>query len=112
MQQKAKDYTCILGCDDLKASNGWLQGLKNRYKIVGRMISGKSSSVDSKGAASWVEQKLPGISEWYEPHDTYNTDDTALFYEMLPNRTLTLRGGICHIGKQSTHRLTVLHCDN
>ncbi|KAG0411112.1 hypothetical protein HPB47_011753 [Ixodes persulcatus] len=30
LQQKAKDYACILGCDDLMASNGWLQSFKNR----------------------------------------------------------------------------------
>lgn len=112
LQQKAKDYACILGCDDLKASNGWLQGFKNRYGIVGRMISGESSSADSEGAAAWVEQKLPGILERYEPRDTYNADETALFYEMLPNRTLTLKGDLCHGGKQSKRRLTVLLCVN
>lgn len=112
LQQKAKDYACILGCDDLKASNGWLQGFKNRYGIVGRMISGESSSADSEGAASWVDTKLPGILERYEPRDMYNADETALFYEMLPNRTLTLKGDVCHGGKQSKRRLTVLLCVN
>ncbi|KAH6946059.1 hypothetical protein HPB50_011356 [Hyalomma asiaticum] len=31
LQQKAKDFASILGHDDFKASNGWLQGFKSRH---------------------------------------------------------------------------------
>lgn len=43
LQQKAKDFACILGHDDFKASNGWLQGFKSRHGVVGRVISGESA---------------------------------------------------------------------
>lgn len=112
LQQKARDYGCILGCDDLKGSNGWLEGFKRRYGIVGKVISGESSSADSVGADSWIQHKLPGILDRYEASDVYNADETALFYELLPNRTLTLKGDVCHGGKQSKRRLTVLLCTN
>ncbi|KAH6935351.1 hypothetical protein HPB50_005233 [Hyalomma asiaticum] len=52
LQQKARDYACILGCDDLKGSNGWLEGFKRRHGIVCKVISGESSSADSDGADS------------------------------------------------------------
>ncbi|KAH6929235.1 hypothetical protein HPB50_025202 [Hyalomma asiaticum] len=38
LQQKAKDFASILGHDDFKASNGWLQGFKSRHGVVGRKI--------------------------------------------------------------------------
>lgn len=63
LQQKVKDYACILGCDDLKASNGRLRGFKSRYGIVGRIFSGQSSCADSERAISWVDYTLPGILE-------------------------------------------------
>ncbi|KAH6921566.1 hypothetical protein HPB50_002231 [Hyalomma asiaticum] len=53
LQQKAKDFASILGHDDFKASNGWLQGFKSRHGVVGRVISGESASADSDASASW-----------------------------------------------------------
>lgn len=112
LQQKAKDFACILGHDDFKASNGWLQGFKSRHGVVGRVISGESASADSDASASWVAEKLPGILDRYEAADLYNADETALFYQMLPNRTLELKGRDCRGGKQSKLRVTVLLCAN
>lgn len=112
LQQKAKDFACILGHDDFKASNGWLQGFKSRNGVVGKLISGESASADSDASASWVAEKLPGILSRYEAADLYNADETALFYQMLPSRTLALKGEDCSGGKQSKLRVTVLLCAN
>ncbi|XP_037518472.1 tigger transposable element-derived protein 4-like [Rhipicephalus sanguineus] len=99
LQQKAKDFASVLGHDNFKARNGWLQGLKSRHGVVGRVSSGESSSADSDASASWVAEKLPGILDRYEAADLYNADETALFYQMLPNRTLELKGHDCRGGK-------------
>ena len=48
----------------------------------------------------------------YEPHDVYNADETGLFFNMLPDRTLACKGESCHGGKHSKNRLTVLLCVN
>jgi hypothetical protein len=44
--------------------------------------------------------------------DIYNTDETGLFYNVLPERTLALKGESCNGGKNSKDRLTVLLCVN
>jgi hypothetical protein len=50
--------------------------------------------------------------EGYEPRDVYNTDETGLFFNVLPERTLAYKGKTCHGGKHSKDRLTVLLCVN
>ncbi|XP_064468534.1 tigger transposable element-derived protein 6-like [Ornithodoros turicata] len=102
--QKAKDFGCMLGCDDFKASNGWLQNFKARHQIVGKVISGES--------ASWKEERLPHVLSSFDPADIYNADESGLFFQMLPKRTLALKGETCHGGKQSKLRITVLLCTN
>jgi hypothetical protein len=37
--------------------------------------------------------------EGYEQRDIYNADETGLFYNVLPDRTLALKGESCHGGK-------------
>ncbi|XP_037568125.1 tigger transposable element-derived protein 6-like [Dermacentor silvarum] len=44
--------------------------------------------------------------------DLFNADETALFYQMLPQKTLALKGDRCQGGKQSKVRVTVLLCAN
>ena len=48
----------------------------------------------------------------YEPHDVHNVDETGLFFNVLPDRTLACKGESCHGGKHSKDRLTVLLCVN
>jgi hypothetical protein len=48
----------------------------------------------------------------YEPHDVYSADETGLFFNVLPDRTLAYNGETCHGGKHSKDRLTVLLCVN
>jgi hypothetical protein len=46
--------------------------------------------VDSESTEAWLES-LPSLLEGYE-RDIYNADETGLFYNVLPERTLTLKG--------------------
>ncbi|KAH7977912.1 hypothetical protein HPB49_003939 [Dermacentor silvarum] len=52
LQQKARNFTCIMGHDDFVASDGWLQRFKERHDIVGRAVSGESLSVDREAAVA------------------------------------------------------------
>ncbi|KAH7932899.1 hypothetical protein HPB49_004671 [Dermacentor silvarum] len=84
LQQKARDYACILGCDDLKGSNGWLEGFKRRYGIVGKVISGESSSADSNGADSWI-QPTPSRSHYHVSiRQVYECENKLRLQSTLP----------------------------
>jgi hypothetical protein len=50
--------------------------------------------------------------EGYEPRDVYDADETGLFFNVLPERTLAYKGETCHGGKHFKDRLTVLLCVN
>lgn len=112
LQQKARNFACIMGHDDFVASDGWLQRFKERHDIVGRAVSGESLSVDREAAVAWIEKNIGQLLEKYSPRDLFNADETALFYQMLPQKTLALKGDRCQGGKQSKVRATVLLCAN
>lgn len=112
LQQKARDFACLLGCDDFKASTGWLHKFKMRHMIVGKTASGESHAADAEQASVWRKDRLPEIMATYEPSDIYNADETGLFFQMVPKKTLALKGDRCHGGKQSKLRLTILLCTN
>ncbi|XP_064455097.1 tigger transposable element-derived protein 6-like [Ornithodoros turicata] len=112
LQQKAKEFASILGCDDFKGSSGWLQRFKNRHDVVGKTLSGESRSVDQGDASEWISTHASDLLARFDVKDIYNADETGLFYQMLPNKTLDVKGDRCHGGKQSKQRLTVLLCAN
>ena len=48
----------------------------------------------------------------YKPEDIYNANETAIFYRLLPDKTLEFKNVDCHDGKQSKERITALVCIN
>jgi len=42
----------------------------------------------------------------------FNTDETGIFYRMLPDKTMCFKGNSCHGGKQSKERVTAMVCAN
>ncbi|XP_049517686.1 tigger transposable element-derived protein 4-like [Dermacentor silvarum] len=111
LQQKALDFACMLSHDNFKASPGWLSRFKARHDIVAKVISGEAAAVDSVTTSSWLLSNKELLSQ-YKPSDIYNADETALFYEMLPSKTLDFKGQKCHGGKHSKRRVTILLCAN
>ncbi|XP_037512204.2 tigger transposable element-derived protein 6-like [Rhipicephalus sanguineus] len=94
IQQRALNYACILGIENFK------------------VLCGESGSADSDGASSWIATNAASMVEKYPASDVYNADETGLFYEMLPAKTLDFKGKQCHGGKQSKKRVTVFLCPN
>ncbi|KAF2350503.1 Fibronectin type III, partial [Trinorchestia longiramus] len=64
---------------------------------------------------TWPERGCP-IQSWKvgsstihsSPQTTSSTDKTVLFWQLLPNKTLTFRGERCTGGKKSKQRITLL----
>ncbi|KAH8038729.1 hypothetical protein HPB51_002873 [Rhipicephalus microplus] len=100
---ESEDTACILGHDDFKASNGWLQGFKSRNCVVGRVISGESASADSDASASWVAKSCLTSLDRYEAADLYDADETALFHQMLPNHTWSSKGTIVEAASRANY---------
>lgn len=97
---------------DFKASSGWLQGFKDRHGITGRNICGESKAVNDVTVQHWNKEVLPGIIRDYQSQNIYNCDETGLFYNLLPSKTLAEKGDSCHGGKKSKIRVTVLLTTN
>lgn len=100
------------GLEDFAASDGWLESWKKRHGVVFKTVAGESASVNMDAVDNWLRDVWPSISAGYEPRDIYNTDETGLFYRLMPSKTYDFKGSECHGGKQSKERLTVLLCAN
>ncbi|UYV73092.1 TIGD4 [Cordylochernes scorpioides] len=111
---KKKGYTLGLenGQDNFEASNGRLEKFKARRNIAFKQLHGEAGSVDANSVATWKGGIIPSLLAKYSPQDIFNADETGLFYKLLPNQTITIRGEKCEGGKKSKERITVLVCCN
>lgn len=107
LQEKAQRFAVELGHEGFRASNGWLQNFKKRNEVVFRKICGESGSVNEQVCDDWKD-KLAELTTGYDPEDTFNADETGLFYKCLPDKTLSFKSDKCNGGKNSKLRLTVL----
>ncbi|KAH9366171.1 hypothetical protein HPB48_020274 [Haemaphysalis longicornis] len=82
-----------------------LQRFKARYQIVGKTVSGESEDASDDSIKKWLDEEWPRVLAKYDPKEIFNADETGLFWQMLPRRTLDTRGEKCHGGQteQSPH---------
>uniref|UniRef100_F6WUM2 HTH CENPB-type domain-containing protein n=1 Tax=Xenopus tropicalis TaxID=8364 RepID=F6WUM2_XENTR len=112
LREKAVHIATRLGIDNFTASNGWIDRFKKRYNVVYKAVCGESKSVDIDTVTNWKTNQLPCYLEGYELKNIFNTDETGLFFNVLPGKTFCFRGEDCHGGKLSKLRLTVLFTTN
>ena len=113
LQAKAEELSKKMDIEGFKASAGWLDRFKDRRGIVFKKICGESNSVDSSSndMTAW-QSKMQMLLHQYKPEDIYNADETGIFYQLLPDKTMEFKNVQCHGGKQSKQRLTALVCAN
>jgi hypothetical protein len=113
LQKKAEQFARKMNIpiENFAASNGWLGNFKKRHDLHFKSVCGESAAVDTEKCDAW-KSELPTLLKNYRPEDTFNADETGLFFKCLPNKTLALKNDDCHGGKQSKERITVLLCTN
>lgn len=108
LQKKADDFAKLFGKKDFVCSSAWIQRFRARHEIVSSKISGEAKSVPAGVVDDWLNVVWPKIREGYLDEEIFNIDETALFYKMLPDRTLKFKREKCVGGKLSKERITVL----
>jgi len=109
---KASQLAAELGHSDFKCSDGWLTRFKSRHDITFRTISGEAAAVDTDVVHQWQQDVLGPLLRRYSADDVYNADETGLFYQMLPSKSMMIKGDQCSGGKHSKVRITLLVCAN
>ncbi|GBN79036.1 hypothetical protein AVEN_172882-1 [Araneus ventricosus] len=86
---------------DASFSSGWLHKFKLRRGIAGKIVSGESGDIDCETVDVCIQNQLPDLIKGYEQKDIFNADETGLFYNLLPSKTLDIKSDTCHGGKKS-----------
>ena len=107
--KKGKYFAVCLKCDEFVGSSGWLGHFKSRSGISLKLLHGEEASIDSSIALNG-RSELHKVTSAYDPQDIYNIDETGLFYQMPPSKTLAQ--GPWQSTKQYEDRITLVLCTN
>lgn len=105
----ANEFYSQFEIEDFKFSEGWIQKFKKRNNISLHSVQGEAASVDMSNLEI-EREKLKQLTGQYDPADIFNLDETALFYRLQPNKTLSNTKAIGT--KQEKNRITVALCCN
>jgi len=97
-----------LGINGFWASDGWIDCSKKMHNLVNKNISGESAIVSPKTVMDWKSEELSKMIDEYQPNYMFNVDETGLFHNLQPSKTLTYKCDSCHGGTKSQQRVTFL----
>lgn len=111
-----------LGIENFTASNGWMEKFKHRFGIQFKTEHGEAATVNVESLEEWRQTVLLDELAKFSPNDVFNADETGLFWQLLPNKTMAFKGLFlkyvhrifmitgekCAGGKKSKERITVL----
>lgn len=78
--------------ENFKASDGWLSGFKERHSIVFKVNQGEAAEIDLEALGDWQQEVLRETISQFLVDDVFNADETGLFWQLLPHRTLSFKG--------------------
>lgn len=107
--EKARNLGEYMKLTEFQYSSGWLYNFKKRFSIKSYKLNGEAGSIGETTVCmlrTSISKSLAG----YDPNDIFNLDESGLFMEMGPNRTLAT----CpQSGKKvSKKRITIVLCTN
>lgn len=112
IQEKARQFAFVLDISGFDASAGWLYHFRQRNGIAWQVACGEEKAADTESAVTWRNDNFQEIVDAFSPDDVFNADETACFYQLLPDKTMNFKGEKCKGGKKSHLRVSVLFCCN
>ena len=107
IKEKAMKLAELMHIPDFMASDGWLDSFKKRNGVTFKTVQGEAGAVDSQSLIDWQQQVLWPLLRQFSADDVFNLDETGLFWQLLPNKTMAFRGERCTGGKKSKQRITL-----
>lgn len=108
LREKAVKLAELLHIENFKGSVGWLDKFKQRHGISFKTVQGEAEAVNMSSLKEWQCRIVRPLLEQFSPNDVFNLDETGLFWQLLPNKTMAFRGERCTSGKKSKERITLL----
>lgn len=103
------DHIDRLRLEKFRASNCWLESFKKRFYIKQKTISGTEDLL-CPALVNEARCKIQEEVRNYFPENIFNADETALFYNQLPTRTLVVGNNPVKEQKTSKERITIIFC--
>nr|XP_037270883.1 tigger transposable element-derived protein 4-like [Rhipicephalus microplus] len=97
-----------MNIEGFKVSDGWLKSFKKHFDLSFTKLCSESAAVDLSAIANYRSGKLQSFLQEYSSDDTFNCEETGLFFKLMPEKTFAFGGEPCHGGKHSKERVTVL----
>ncbi|CAM2105309.1 unnamed protein product [Caretta caretta] len=111
MQMEKFDWELNGKFNNFKASSGWLWRFQKRHGISQIAVSEEKRSTDTNAKQSYPA-KLREIlqAEGYSEEQVYNADETGIYYKMLPDKTLAIKGDDIRKEDINRQKIALLYC--
>ncbi|GBL92142.1 Tigger transposable element-derived protein 4 [Araneus ventricosus] len=88
LREKAMGLAKLMGAEEFKASSGWLEKFKARYKIALTSLNGeiKDTTEDSQTVQ---EETLIHILKNYDADNIFSIDESVLFYKYFQSKMVS-----------------------
>ena len=77
---------------DMKFTVGWLSKFQKRWNLRSRRMDAESGDADMESVRDCLTS-LASLVQSYHPNDVWSAEETGLYYQMPPDRTINGRFG-------------------